>query len=480
MEVKDLIVYETDILKKGLEVLNHNGLGTVFVIDKENVIKGIATDGDIRRALLKDISLNEPISSVMNKNFVSLSYKTDNVQILQTLNTKIKIIPLVNDDMVLVDYASTQRVRRIMVASPLLTGNELAYVTECIKTNWISSQGKFVRQFEDFFCNSHSNMSALAVSNGTVALHLALEALGIGKGDEVLVPDLTFAASVNAILYTGATPVLVDVDPDTWTIDVTEAEKKITSKSKAIMPVHLYGHPCKMDEIEKLAVRFDLRVIEDCAEALGSYYNNKRVGVFGDASTFSFFGNKTITTGEGGMVLFKDERIAQRAAILRDHGMQKDRRYWHQEIGYNYRMTNLQAAVGVAQFERLNEFVDAKKRIADSYNQILGKFPFYVLPAEKSWAVNSYWLYTFLVKKNAPFRRSDVMTFLAGRGVETRPTFYCMHAMPPYQKFGKPESLKVSNEISEQGMSLPSSVNLSDVELTYINTCLEEFSEKYL
>ncbi len=480
MEVKDLIVFESDILKTGLEVLNHNGLGTVFVIDNKNVIKGIVTDGDIRRALLKDISLNEPIRSVMNKSFVSLSYKTDNVQILQTLNTKIKIIPLVDDNGVLVDYASTQRIRRIMVASPLLTGNELAYVTECIKTNWISSQGKFVKQFEDFFCKSHANMSALAVSNGTVALHLALEALGVGKGDEVLVPDLTFAASVNAILYTGAIPVLVDIEQDTWTIDVKDAEKKITPKSKAIMPVHLYGHPCNMEAIEKLANRFGLKIIEDCAEALGSYCNNKRVGVFGDASTFSFFGNKTITTGEGGMVLFKDETVAQRAAMLRDHGMQKDRRYWHQEIGYNYRMTNLQAAVGVAQFERLNEFVEAKKRIALTYNRGLDKFPFYVLPAEKPWAVNSYWLYTFLVKKDAPFKREDVMTFLGERGIETRPTFYCMHAMPPYQKFGKSETLTVSKEISAQGMSLPSSVNLSEAELMYINASIEEFSRKYL
>ena len=480
MDVNDLVVSESDTLKKGLEVLDHNGLGTLFVVDNKKVIRGILTDGDIRRGLLKGMLLDEPIGGVMNKSFVFLHYKTDNAQILQTLNSKIKIVPLVDDNGVIIDYASSQHLRRIMVASPMLTGNELAYVTECIRTNWISSQGKFVKQFEELFSTTHNDMVALAVSNGTVALHLALEALSIGPGDEVLVPDLTFAASVNAILYTGATPVLVDIDPDTWTIDLLAAEKAITPKTKAIMPVHLYGHPCDMNGIVALASGYDLRIVEDCAEALGSFFEQRPVGVFGDASTFSFFGNKTITTGEGGMVLFRDHKVGARAAMLRDHGMQKDKRYWHQEIGYNYRMTNLQAAVGVAQFERLSEFVEAKKRIANKYNDLLSTFPFFTLPVEKSWAINSYWLYTFLINSDAPFTRVELAEFLGSKGIETRPTFYCMHEMPPYKHLGKLEFLRVSREVSMRGMSLPSSVNLSEAELSYISGSIKEFVKKFL
>lgn len=312
-----------------------------------------------------------------------------------------------------------------------------------------------------------------------MALHLALVALGIGEGDEVLVPDLTFAASVNAIIYTRATPVLVDVEEDTWNINIEKAEKLITTKTRAIMPVHLFGHPCDMEAINILAVKHELVIIEDCAEALGSLYKGRPVGVFGDVATFSFFGNKTITTGEGGMVVFKDPKIAEYASVLRDHGMEKTRRYWHAHVGYNYRLTNIQAAIGVAQYERLAEFVSAKRKIAATYNNCIGKINFLTIPTERKDCVNSYWLYTFLVNEDAPFTRDNLIEYLSLCGVESRPVFFPMHEMPPYQEFGLQDDLKMSKKVSVQGMSLPSSVMLADLELEHICISIQTFCNKF-
>jgi len=479
MDVKELTLHGDDNIKGALQALNKTGLGTLFIINNTNRLIGVLTDGDIRRALLTGIGLDDSIKLVMNENFIALPIETDNGKILEALSSSVKIIPLIDGDDKLLDYASINKIRHISVASPLLNGNELAYVTDCIKTNWISSQGKYVKEFEKLFMNYHAGMRCLAVSNGTVALHLALEALQITTGDEVLVPDFTFAASVNSIIYTGATPVLVDVEPDTWNIDLNKAELLITPNTKAIIPVHLYGHPCDMDAVVAFAKKHKLLIVEDCAEALGSFYKGKPVGVFGDAATFSFYGNKTITTGEGGMIIFKDEEVAERAAMLRDHGMQKTRRYWHQEIGYNYRLTNIQAAIGVAQFERLEEFVSAKRRIAKTYNETLSKISFFQTPVERPDVINSYWLYTFMVNPSAPFTRDELINYLSLQRIETRPVFFPMHHMPPYVSFGQPENLKVSKQISECGMSLPSSVNLTELELVHICNQINVFLKEY-
>ena len=480
MELESLIVREDDILRKALENLNNSGLATLFVIDKENILVGILTDGSIRRSLLSNYGLDSIVSKVMKTSFISFPVNTDNALILAAINDSVKVIPLVDENNRLVDYASANRIRRISIAAPLLTGNELAYVTDCIKTSWISSQGKYVRQFEEMFSTYHNGYHALAVSNGTVALHLALVALNIGPFDEVIVPDLTFAASVNAILYTGAVPILIDVELDTWNLDTKKIEASITSRTKAIMPVHLYGNPCKMNQIMEIAKKHKLLVIEDCAESLGSYYNGQPVGVFGDAATFSFYGNKTITTGEGGMIVFKDAEIAERAAMLRDHGMNKTKRYWHEEVGYNYRLTNIQAAIGVAQFERLDEFVTAKRQIAKTYNETLSKASeYFEIPSENNGTVNSYWLYTCIVKSSAPFNREDLSNYLNKKGIETRPVFYPMHVMPPYANFGKVEDLANSQYISDCGISLPSSVNLSKLEVAYVCKSMTTFIESY-
>lgn len=477
-DIDKLLLDEQCSLKQALEMIDENAMGMVFVVNSERKALGLLSDGDIRRALLKGDNLEANVRLAMNTNFTSLPVDTDSETVINHISNKIKIIPLVDKNQRVVDYASIKKIHPISISSPVLSGNELAYVTDCLKTNWISSQGKYVRQFESMFSDIHLGYSALAVSNGTVALHLALEALHIGVGDEVIVPDLTFVASINAIIYTGATPVLVDIDPITLNIDTNKLDSLITNKTKAIMPVHLYGNPCDMDEIMRIANKHKLLVVEDCAESLGSYYKGKPLGTFGDVSTFSFYGNKTITTGEGGMVVFKNAEVAERAAMLRDHGMKKTKRYWHEEVGYNYRLTNIQAAIGVAQLERLSEFVAAKRHISHTYSNCLNDCNFFQLPYEAVNTVNSFWLYTVLVKENAPFKRDDVMEYLGQYGIETRPVFYPAHEMPPYEKFGKKENLIISKKTSVAGFSLPSSVSLTNEELERVCEALKKFIDK--
>jgi perosamine synthetase len=319
-------------------------------------------------------------------------------------------------------------------------------------------------------------MFAVAVSNGTVALQLSMLAIGIEKGDEVIVPNITFAASINKIIHSGAIPVLCEIDPVTWCIDPREIKKLINPRTKAIMPVHLYGQAAPMDEIIKLSNENNLYVVEDCAEALGSKWKNKNVGTFGDASTFSFFGNKTITTGEGGMVLFKSKEISERAKILRDHGMSTTKRYWHEVIGYNFRLTNIQAAIGVAQLERLDEIVNKKIHIGKYYSELLRDHKIVEqVPKRHNDIKNSYWMFSFLLKKKV--NREQVMKELLELGIETRPAFYPLHKMPPYKSFKRSSSLKNSINISQQGLSLPSSTSLSDMNIKYIVHCLNQITE---
>ncbi|MBI3709087.1 MAG: DegT/DnrJ/EryC1/StrS family aminotransferase [Proteobacteria bacterium] len=379
------------------------------------------------------------------------------------------VLPLLDADRRPVGLASAGRKRRIPVAEPVLSGNESRYVNECLTTNWISSQGAFVRRFESDFAQRIGAGHALAVSNGTVALHLALLALGVGKGDEVIVPDLTFAATINAAFYAGATPVIVDVDRTTWNIDPAAIAAAITPRSKAIIPVHLYGQPAAMDEILALARRHNLVVIEDAAEAVGARYNDKACGAIGDAGTFSFFSNKLVTTGEGGMVVFRDAEAAERARRLRDHGMDPKKRYWHLEIGYNYRLTNLQAAIGCAQLEQLDGFLARKMEIAARYAAGLGPIPHMTLPAKLPGLKNSHWAYSIIPDMaRLGITRDELADRLERARIETRPLFYPLHAMPPYKPHAGNRAFPNTDWLSENGISLPSAVSLTDAEIDYI------------
>ena len=350
----------------------------------------------------------------------------------------------------------------IPIAEPSLGEEELRNVVEAVKSSWISSKGKFIEEFEQKFANYCGRKYGVATANGTVALHLALEALGIKKGDEVIVPDLTFVAVANTVAYCNAKPVFVDAHPEYWCVDPEKIEERITKKTKAIIPAHLYGHPCDMDAIIDISDDNDLFVVEDAAEAHGAEYKGKKAGSFGNISCFSFYGNKIITTGEGGLCLTDNEEYAEKLGILRDHGMNPNKKYWHDVIGFNYRMTNLQAAVGVAQLKKLDEFVDKKREIARWYSEglkALEEKKLITLHPEMPWAKCVYWMYSILVEDKCGMSRDDLVKKLEGNGVETRPFFYPMHVMPPYKN---EERFLVAEELARKGINLPSGSKLSE------------------
>lgn len=356
------------------------------------------------------------------------------------------------------------------VYQPSLGKKEKENVLECLDSTWISSKGKFINQFENSFSEFTGIKHAATVSNGTVAIHVALLALGIGENDEVIVPSFTYIASVNAIKYTGAKPIFVDSDIKTWQIDPTRIEEKITNKTKAIMAVHLYGLPCEMDKILSIANKYKLFVVEDCAEAFGSLYKGKHVGTFGDISTFSFFGNKTITTGEGGMVVTNNASLHEKVVHLKGQGLAKDREYYHDIIGYNYRMTNICAAIGCAQLERANELIEKKILIAKWYEEKLKNLPV-LFHSQVGNVKHSFWMVSILLKDSE--ERNAVRLLLKDNGIETRPTFYPVHLMPMYYVEGL--SFPVAEELGNRGINLPSYPELSEIDVDFICNKIKEF-----
>ena len=354
---------------------------------------------------------------------------------------------------------------RIPLAEPEIGEEELQNVMDAVKSGWVSSKGPFIKEFEENFSSYIGVKNGVATSNGTSALHLALASLKIENGDHVLVPSLTFIAPANAVTYTGAKPVFVDSHPEYWCIDPSKIEEKIDDQTKAIIVVHLYGHPCDMDEIMRIAKDHGLYVIEDCAEAHGAEYKGRKIGSFGVISCFSFYGNKIITTGEGGMCLTNDEELADKMRILRDHGMNPDKRYWHDIIGFNYRMTNLQAALGVAQLKKIDCLITKKRRIATEYKNILKDLSDITPMREMPWAKSVYWLYSLLVEDGFKVSRDDLMKILAENGVDSRPLFYPIHTMPPYKTA---EIYPVAEALSRKGINLPSGPNLKEKEISRI------------
>lgn len=358
----------------------------------------------------------------------------------------------------------------IPIYQPDLSGNEKKYVNECLETAWISSKGRFVAEFEIKFAERIGVHQAVAVCNGTVALHLALLALGIGPEDEVIVPTLTYIASVNAISYTGATPVFVDSLRSTWQLDPEDVRRQITSRTRAIMSVHLYGQACDMDAIMEIAREHRLFVVEDCAEAFGTLYKGRHVGTFGDISTFSFFGNKTITTGEGGMVVSDDKTLIERARHFKGQGLAAHREYWHDVVGYNYRMTNIAAAIGLAQLERSDEFIASKRRIAELYAQLLRGLPIQ-MHNEAPDTKHSFWMVSILVEKSED--RDPLRAHLEAEGIETRPVFYPAHTMPMYTH--RYRKYSVAESLSWSGINLPSWPGLKKAEIERITTSIRQF-----
>jgi perosamine synthetase len=365
----------------------------------------------------------------------------------------------------------------IPIAHPVFAGNEKRYVNECLDDVWISSAGRFIGEFETAFARFCGVREAISCNNGTSALHLALQALQVGPGDEVIVPTLTYIATVNAVRYCGATPVLVDSEPRTLNLDPAQIEARITPRTRGIIPVHLYGHPAEMDPILDIAKRHGLFVLEDAAEAHGALYRGVKTGALGDAATFSFFGNKIITTGEGGMITTSNSELAARMRLVRGQGMDPQRRYWFPVVGNNFRMTNIEAAIGLAQLENVDLHLNARRKVAAWYDRELAPLrDQFELPLEEPWARHSYWIYTILLKNGGERGRDELMRALAEAGIETRPVFYPMHVMPPYREADG--SYPVAESCSRRGLHLPTHGLLTEEDVAYIAETLTRVSAR--
>ncbi len=368
----------------------------------------------------------------------------------------------------------------IPVNEPLFTGNEKKYLNECVDTGWISSEGPFVQQFEKQMAAAVGRRHGIAVSNGTVALEAAVAALELMPGDEVIMPSFTIISCAAALIRRGCVPVLIDSDPVTWNIDVTKIESRITVKTKAVLVVHIYGLPVDMDPILALAAQYGLKIIEDAAEMLGQTYRDRPCGSFGDISTLSFYPNKHVTTGEGGMILTDDDHLAERCRSLRNLCFQQGKRFVHEELGYNFRMTNLQAALGVAQLERLQESVTRKRHMGQKYSEFLnGVEGLALMPPKMPYADNIYWVYGLVLNDEVPFEAEEAMRRLGLLGIGTRPFFWPMHEQPVLQKMGffTHEHYPVSERLARRGFYVPSGLALTDDQMTKVAEAIKSLLE---
>lgn len=358
------------------------------------------------------------------------------------------------------------------VYQPCLTGKEKMYVDECMNTSWISSKGHFVTDFENAFASYIGVKHGVAVFNGTVAIHLALMALNIKEGDEVIVPSFTYVASANPVVMVGAKPIFVDSLMSSWQMDPADVEKKISSKTKAVIAPHMYGHPCDMDALCAICKKNNIFLIEDCAEAIGSQYHGKMIGSFGDISCFSFFGNKTITCGEGGMVVTNDDDLYIKSANLKNQGLSPIREYWHDVVGYNYRMTNIQAAIGLAQFEHIEPIIKDKIDNANWYMEELEDLPVIFHKPSEEDMVHTYWMCSILCEDMST--RDGLRAYLKENGVETRPTFNTIHTMPMYLD-SNGQSFPIAESLAERGMNLPSYPQLTRKDIHTICSFIHEY-----
>jgi perosamine synthetase len=362
----------------------------------------------------------------------------------------------------------------IPVYEPYLIGNEKKYVNQCLDSNWISSKGEFINKFETKFASYIKVKHATTVSNGTVALHLALMALSIRKGDEVILPTLSYVASANSVKYVGAKPVFVDSEKDSWNIDPKKIEARITSKTKAIMAVHLYGAICNVKELKKICEKNNLYLIEDVAEGFGTKYNNKYAGTFGDVSTFSFYGNKTITTGEGGMVVSNDKKVIEKVKYLKNQAVSNTKEYWHDDVGYNYRMTNICAAIGLAQLENADLIIKKKIQISCWYKKFLTDSNVN-FQKESTNSLHSFWMISIIVENKK--LRDEIRQELKNNNIETRPLFPPMHTLPMYLE---DNSYQIAESLSERGINLPSYPGLNIDQVSRICKIINKTIKKIM
>lgn len=364
----------------------------------------------------------------------------------------------------------------IHVCEPVLTGRETELVLDCLRSGWISSAGRYIDQFEASWAAYCGMKHGVAVSNGTAALYIAVRLLNLQPGDEVIMPTFTIISCAQAVTASGGIPVLVDSNSYNWQMDVTQLEAKITPRTRAILAVHIYGHPVDMDSLLEVAKRHGLIVIEDAAEAHGAEYKGRKCGGLGDISTFSFYANKLITTGEGGMVLTQSCQLTEKAQLLRNLCFQKSRRFLHDELGDNFRLTNIQAALGVAQLERIDQIVERKRAIAHSYTERLKQVPGLALPIEEAWAKNVYWVYGIVLDERTGMKAEQLAQHLTEKGIQTRPFFLGMHEQPAFHKMGLflNEHYPVAERLARQGLYLPTGLSLQEAEIDYVCVAIRE------
>ncbi len=446
----DFVCNTSETLIAAIEKCLDNGLGTCLVIgDKRRFVGRISLD-DIGKAVLDGALLNP----TLDQHIETFAHRLHNDPSVE----KDVLQPVLDASGKLVGIDIDRSSQHIQVARPDMTHQEFRSILDAFLSSWISSKGPYVDKFEQEFRAFVGTRHGIAVSNGTVALHLALLALNVGPGDEVVVPDLTFAATINAVLYCGATPVIVDVDRRTWCMSLAAVQQACTPRTKAIIPVHLYGRPAEIGPISAFAAKRGIAVVEDCAEAHGAQYDGRTVGQFGDVSCFSFYANKIVTTGEGGMCLTNSAELAKSLRTLRDHGMTPNRSYWHERVGYNYRITNLQAAIGYSQLWRIEDTLARNRDIADAYRHALRgvpgvKFP----PAMDAVAQPVVWL----TSAQVPAPKRDLLLLAAHEAkIEMRPFFHSLSTLPPYEKYARvcPNSL----ELAATGINLPTSRAVDD------------------
>lgn len=439
-DVAPFVCRSTDGLWVAIERALDNGHGLVFVTDDAGVLVGRARLDELRAAIRDGAHLGDvTVGDVMSPGLPD----GDAQPVRPVLDAKGRVTS--------VDVRPEAAF--LPVAEPDLSHAEMRNLFDAFLSTWISSTGDYIRSFEARFAARTQMDHGVATSNGTVSLHLALAALGIGEGDEVIVPDFTFAASANTVIHVGARPVLVDVDPDTWCISLEAIEKAITPRTRAIMPVHVFGRPAPMAEIQALARKHGIYVIEDCAEAHGARYDGKPVGSFSDVASFSFFANKIITTGEGGICLTNDPDLAARMRVLRDHGMRPERRYWHEEPGFNFRMTNMQAAVGCAQLDRMDDLLAMRRRVHEHYEEAFADVPGVVFPPPMPSAFEPVvWFSCALVP---PEKRGEIIAACRRENIDIRPFFHGLSSMPAYRRYAR--VCPVSASLAASGVNLPTS-----------------------
>lgn len=470
----------SESLSSAMDAMNESGRPFCLVTE-ENHIVGIISDGDLRRYLRGGGSVSDAAEKAMVRDFHSLRPEAEPEEIQQALRDY-TFVPVLDARSSLVYVATRDRPHRIPLAEPSIDQSEETKLLECFRSGWISSRSPFVKEFEVSFSTYIGAREGLCVSNGTVAIEMALRALGIGANDEVIVPDLTFGATANAVLNVGASPQFIDITDDDWGIDPEHLDNCFSPRTKAVIVVHLYGAPARIEEIRQWCDDRNVLLIEDCAEAIGTRIGGEHVGTVGDAGTFSFFANKTITTGEGGYVTFRDDRHTDAAKLIRDHGLapRSGEHYWHEVQGGNMRMTGLQAALGIAQLEKVDDIVETKRRLAQRFTEYLPANSPITIRGDFPSAINSHWLVVGVMSDELSDRRVELLQHLGMLGVETRLGFQPLHRMPAFAPYVSRELAFVnSSAISKKILCLPSGAKVSSSQVRSVVNAITEFVDAW-